>query len=660
MIPLARSRSRALAPLCALLLVSSLVSHAGIPASALPVAGTNLSVNKSQSAAVYWNDAIRSVDTWSSTTPATMPVDADGWPTDLQGSTGVFLPIFLNNGFHYPAGDYVLSWTGSGDLSFVALGAGATPVTLKSSTVTSAGGRKVYTVSDNTASSFRVKWLSTAVAPNNIRNVHLWLPGKENSPNLITDTVAAEHAPFEVLRMMDWGETNGNQIVNWADRPKVNGPIQDPVPYETMVAVCNELNKDLWINVPAKASDAFVTSLATYIRDNLNPSLVCWIEYSNEIWNFGAAFANQTNYVNNTFPGANLDERYAYRAGQIFNLFYSVFGAQAPNRLMRVCGSQATATFRAQNRLVALGANVDALAVANYFGKGSGGSSTTNSTVNQWIVDNWNNGALTFAQFRDYLIATEIDTALVPLWAQDQAYAAAAGVPMIAYEGGQHILDAFNLLTPAQQQFITDFQSTQEMRQAQRHALDQWRALGAKTHMVYTNYGTGTAKGGFWGHRNYSGQPLAQAPRWNAVLDWIATAPPVSITETFDSAAFPATFGAGSFVGVSGVTWNYANVKAYTQTGPAAWMRGGGLGALSNSVSGAVKSVSLNFAARTSLNQTQLELLVGGVVVATSPLQGTAVATWTVTGLTGASGAEIKIRCKSTGEAVVDNVALGF
>lgn len=657
--PLARSRSRALAFLCASLLVSSLASQAGIPASALPVAGTNMSVNKAQSVAVYWNDVIHSVDTWSSTTPATMPVDANGWPTDLQGSTGVFLPIFLNNGFHYPTGDYVLSWTGNGDLTLVALG--GTPVTLKSSAVTTSGGRKVYTVADNTAASFKVKWISTAAAPNNVRNVHLWLPGKENSPNLITDTVAADLAPFEVLRMMDWGETNGNGLINWADRPKVNGPIWDPVPYETMVGVCNELNKDLWINIPYQASDAFVTSFATYIRDNLNPGLVCWIEYSNEIWNFGNSnFAVQTNYVINTFPGANLDEKYAYRAGQIFNLFYTAFGSQASSRLMRVCASQATFTIRAQNRLAALGTNVDALAVANYFGKGSGGGNTTNSTVNQWIVDNWNNGALTFAQFRDYLIATEIDTALVPLWAQDQAYADAAGVPMISYEGGQHILDAHNLLTAAQQQFITDFQSTQEMRQAQRHALDQWRALGAKTHLVYTNYGTGTAKGGFWGHRNYSGQPLAQAPKWNAVLDWIATAPPVSITETFDSAAFPATFSTGTFVGVSNVTWNYANVKAYTQTGPAAWMRGGGLGSLSNSVSGAVKSVSLNFAARTSTNQAQLELLVGGVVVATSPLQGTAVATWTVTGLTGASGAQIKIRCKSTGEAVVDNITLGF
>lgn len=511
----------------ALLLSASLATlSAAIPRSSMPVAGTNLSINSYASPAVFWSDAMRGASAWSNSLPAGMPVDADGWPTDLLGSNSVFIPIFLENGGHYPTGDYVLTWSGNGDLSLVALGTGVTPTQLISSTP----GRKVYRVLDHSATGFRVRWIATDPAPNNIRSVHLWLPGQENSARVLNPVVADELTPFEVFRMMDWGETNSSTFENWSDRTNPNGPIQSPVPYETMIAVCNEQNSDLWINIPHRANDDFVTHLATLIRDNLKPGLVCWIEYSNEVWNTGAAFAKQTNYVNNTFPGANLEERYAYRSGQIFDIFYNVFGAEAPQRLMRVCASQTAIPSRAQKRLAALGSNVDALAIDKYFGRGTG---SVVSTVNQWIIDNWNNGALTFGQLRDFLTHTDIDTALLPIWAANQAIADSAGVPMVAYEGGQSMIDAKGTLSAAQQEFVTNFQTSPEMGEVVRYALDRWRALGAKTHMSYTSYGDGSIKGGFWGHRQYSGQPLLEAPKWKAVLDWIADASAPDTTPPF-------------------------------------------------------------------------------------------------------------------------------
>jgi len=63
--------------------------------------------------------------------------------------------------------------------------------------------------------------------------------------------------------------------------------IQTGVPLSVQIALCNELNIDLYLNLPPHATDALITSWATTIKDTLNPRLTCWYEISDEIWNFG-------------------------------------------------------------------------------------------------------------------------------------------------------------------------------------------------------------------------------------------------------------------------------------------------------------------------------------------------------------------------------------
>ena len=52
-----------------------------------------------------------------------------------------------------------------------------------------------------------------------------------------------------------------------------------------MIELCNETQKDMWINIPALATPAFVQSLAQLIDADLDPNLNVYIEYSNETWN---------------------------------------------------------------------------------------------------------------------------------------------------------------------------------------------------------------------------------------------------------------------------------------------------------------------------------------------------------------------------------------
>ena len=58
-------------------------------------------------------------------------------------------------------------------------------------------------------------------------------------------------------------------------------------PYEDMIELCNEAQKDMWINIPALATPQFVQSLAQLIYANLDPNLNVYVEYGNENWNYG-------------------------------------------------------------------------------------------------------------------------------------------------------------------------------------------------------------------------------------------------------------------------------------------------------------------------------------------------------------------------------------
>jgi hypothetical protein len=140
------------------------------------------------------------------------------------------------------------------------------------------------------------------------------------------------HAPlqqllrkFAVVRWMDFTSTNGNQQVAWSDRPLPSWPTVsrlDPAygwegvgaPWEHVVRYSNEIQRDAWINVPAKANDEYVLKLARLIRygsDGVNPytspqarpihppldpALKVYVEYSNEVWNFGAGFQAQSEF----------------------------------------------------------------------------------------------------------------------------------------------------------------------------------------------------------------------------------------------------------------------------------------------------------------------------------------------------------------------------
>ena len=115
---------------------------------------------------------------------------------------------------------------------------------------------------------------------------------------VFTTEFLAAHNRGSVLRFMDFTATNGNIMQKWSER---NTPAQltffgetpgywwqgKGAPWEYAVLLANTLHKDIWVNVPARASNAYVQNLAALLRAQLNPDLKIHVEYSNELWNFG-------------------------------------------------------------------------------------------------------------------------------------------------------------------------------------------------------------------------------------------------------------------------------------------------------------------------------------------------------------------------------------
>ena len=120
------------------------------------------------------------------------------------------------------------------------------------------------------------------------------------------------------------------------------------MPLEVMVALANRLAADPWFTLPHLAEDALVRPCAAAARDGLDgldgldPELREHVECSNEVWNLRFAQAH--------WAGVQAQARwrqpdacvhfYALRAAQVVAIWAQVYGAAAPDCLVRVIATQ--------------------------------------------------------------------------------------------------------------------------------------------------------------------------------------------------------------------------------------------------------------------------------------------------------------------------------
>lgn len=152
---------------------------------------------------------------------------------------------------------------------------------------------------------------------------------------------------MRVLRFMDWQFTNGSVEQHWAQRPTLDSntwgvtlerKTQKGVPVEAMVALANHTGSDPWFTLPLQATDDYVAQFAAYVATHLDPKLMAYFEYSNEVWNW---IFPQTRMASDagikqfgTKHGeAPLREYYGYRSAEISDIVHRAFGEQAAQRV---------------------------------------------------------------------------------------------------------------------------------------------------------------------------------------------------------------------------------------------------------------------------------------------------------------------------------------
>jgi hypothetical protein len=459
--------------------------------------------------------------------------DPDGWVTSLAANQVVRTLLFWDMNGTYPSGHYVVLYDGQGTLAYQ----GAARL------VSSAPGRDVLEV--NPANGGVVLNITATNPANPLRNIRFLMPGGICAGNpyayAANEAACAGAGTFQsfeanyasivfhpkflasirnyrVLRFMDWADTNGSTQVSWSERPKLTDArwsVGKGVPVEVMVDLANRVGASPWFTLPHRADNNYMTQYARLVAQTLRSDLKAYVEYSNEVWNgqfsqAGYAASQGAALALSSDPFTAQLYFYSKRAVEMFDLWSAEMGN--PARLVRVMASQAANPWVSEQVLDYQNAKAktDALAVAPYFG---GELGTLQATA-----------SLTLDQLFSSLQATYLPQAIGWINAQ-AAVARQRGIPLIAYEGGQHLTGVFGLENNTSLNALFDAANRDaRMGQLYRAYLDAWKNSGAQLFVHFTNCGS-YSKWGRWGSLEYLDQPRSAAPKYDALQNFIAANP---------------------------------------------------------------------------------------------------------------------------------------
>jgi hypothetical protein len=450
---------------------------------------------------------------WDTGVIGRIPMDENGYPLGIPVAVAgteaaqAVRTVWANTQT-LPGGVYTLLYDGEGVLN----------CSFDASVTAGAPGRLEVRVTPGKDNIMSLEILESK-AGNPVRNIRFLLPGTEGSAaeNPWCGEWLEKLEPFKVLRFMDWGLTNGSGLVRWEDRPEVddcNYTVRG-VPCEWMIALCNLKKADAWVCVPHLADDGFIRRMAELFRDGLDPALKIHVEYSNEIWNW---MFGQTQYLN-THGDQNTPwpERIVPFIQNAMDIWSDVFAGRM-ERLVRVVGVQ-HAWQDVSNRIVnsMRRGSFDAFSPAAYFGFSEAGYAALEALGSGATAED----ALYWA--REGMLSDSY------AWTKSQhrSIARGLGVPMIYYEGGQHMTpDPFGTDQPYNRA-LSDAQTHPKMYDLYREWMDTLKTFSDPVQpalfMNFSFIGPESGKYGSWGvlDRQFGRNPPYgdSAPKYQALLD---------------------------------------------------------------------------------------------------------------------------------------------
>ncbi|MDX2108993.1 MAG: hypothetical protein SFY80_02005 [Verrucomicrobiota bacterium] len=258
---------------------------------------------------------------------------------------------------------------------------------------------------------------------------------------------------YGTIRMMDFNSTCNSGQVTWSTRRSPTSTNQEAtyinqgqnlvgrgIAIEWQIDLAKRVNKYIWVNIPHKADDNYITQMATLLRDNVPTDKLIYVEYSNEIWNGGlnsdgvtywgydpGRYCAQKGVAENIGGTGKLpDERRLLwggkRTAKVFQIFNTVFSGQT-SRLRKVLGSQTGNTWISGRvwegySTYGGGGGAHALAIAPYFGYNVNGADS-----------DWE------AQCR-----ADITNSIAPKCNAQKTFCTGKSISLYAYEAGQHMI----------------------------------------------------------------------------------------------------------------------------------------------------------------------------------------------------------------------------
>ena len=481
-------------------------------------------------------------------------LDPDGWPLRMPRSLSSIGTLILTD-----LPEAAVSLKGRYKLRFD--GKGVIEVSGRAENVRYGQGEVSFDYTPGPGSvDLRIQRINTSDPPRNITVVKEDHIERFDGGAQFNPVWTSRIGQFRALRFMDWMETNNSKLSQWADRSKPSDVTYAPgVPVEVMIDLANELETDVWFNVPHLADDAFVRAFAQLVRDRLDPALTVYVEFSNEVWNWQFEQARWADAAALERWGQKDKwmQFYGLRAAEVARIWSEEFEGEPASRLVNVISSQTgwlgletealKAPLAVEEGLPPPVEAFDAYAVTGYFG-GILGTEERASTVRSWLTESEAQAKAT-AQAKGlsgqaeaaYIAAHKFDLAselagreltdgaitgdpadtlsdlLGRVWPYHAAVARANGLDLIMYEGGTHLVGIGAQVEDSElTAFMHHFNYSAEMGRLYATLLKGWKAVGGQLFNAYSDVYAPT-KWGSWGALRHLDD---DNPRWQALVNF--------------------------------------------------------------------------------------------------------------------------------------------
>ncbi|MBF0565107.1 MAG: hypothetical protein HQK89_07685 [Nitrospirae bacterium] len=555
-------------------------SPLGINIRAIQYWGTELQTVDFFKRAAYGNAAgglwvTRNDTTWDTQEESFLDLDANGWPKTLPAPNSTLkyryvTTIIAPGTTHYPGGRYTVLYDGQGTLAY-------TGDAVKNPWLSQAG-QDIIDVTPGRG--FMISIMSTDLnhTGNYIRNIHIIPPGGtcNNDPTYyaadssacpsgyqpLTSTYQTQYFHplflndikyFSTIRFVHLIGTITTQITDWSQRPRMSyaswgySP-PDGAPVELAIYMANTLNASPWLEVPARATDDYITQFAQLTKSLYTGKRPIYLEYYNEAWNPSFPYNVNGNWIQAQgvarWPNSTVDAYtkllnwYGMRAADVCRIWKQVF-AGSTTQIKCVMGSQSTTNTWVSNQVLScplyaaeagVGHNcatqMDALATAPYFGAYI--NSARYPEINTWLTQADGGLGSLFTELTTGLIARNngkpyaaIQQVLDEIVAQS-GIAKQYGLQFVAYEGGLNLVVPGTTGYDALQNLFATASRDPRMGPLYTQLLNGWKQYGGGLFNIFESTAAYDAANGNSALLEFQGQPRAQAPKYDAMLNFIA------------------------------------------------------------------------------------------------------------------------------------------